>query len=210
MNQDKALLGLELRLLIARHGKARVSEVLSSIEDIDLPTLDSDVKTYEEGRARRRRGRPRSGKSVDEMIREINPENPDAERLVRKIALAYEDRRFLPGLREVKRFLESRRISAERFRSRADALPAVIRVLAEASAGELAALDEKNEARGGDLGIIARQILGRGSSPGARSDPDPAQPDQSRRSSSGGTSEVLARTDRRPGLAEKGSVHRSA
>ena len=76
MNQDKALLGLELRLLIARHGKARVSEVLSSIEDVDIPALDSDVKTYEEGRPRRRTARPRPRKSVDEMIREANPENP--------------------------------------------------------------------------------------------------------------------------------------
>ena len=168
MNQDKALLGLELRLLIARHGKARVSEVLSSIEDVDLPALDSDVKTYEEGRPRRRTARPRPRKSVDEMIREANPENPDAERLVRKLALAYEDKRFLPGLREVKRFLESRRISAEKFRSRADALPAVIRVLARADPDELAALDERNDARGGDLGIIARQILGHRSGSGPR------------------------------------------
>ena len=168
MNQDKALLGLELRLLIARHGKARVSEVLSSIEDVDLPALDSDVKTYEEGKLRRRATRPRPRKNVDEMIREASPENPDAERLVRKLALAYEDKRFLPGLREVKRFLEFRRISAEKFRSRADALPAVIRVLARAAPNELAALDERNDTRGGDLGIIAGQILGHRSGSGAR------------------------------------------
>ena len=159
MNPDKDLLGIELRLLIARHGRTRVSEVLSSIEDDDLATLDSDVKAYE-GRTRKSRVQPRPRKSIDEMIREAHPENPRAEGLIRKLALAYEDRQFLPELREVKRFLESRRTLAARFRSRADALPAVVRVLAQTGPEELATLDEQRETRGGDLGIIANQILG--------------------------------------------------
>ena len=142
MNPDKGLLGLELRLLIARHGKARVSEVLSSIGDTNLATLDSDVKAYE-GRTRRSKARSRSRKSIDEMIREANLENPDTERFVRKLALAYEDRQFLPELREAKRFLESRRTSVEKFRSRADALPAVVKVLAQTEPDELATLVER-------------------------------------------------------------------
>lgn len=159
MNQDKDLLGLELRLLIARHGKARINEALSSMEDVNLATLDADVKAYE---GRRNKVRPRPRKSIDEMIQEANPENPDAEHLIRKLALAYEDRRFLPELREVKRFLESPRTSAAKFRSRADALPAVIKVLAQTGFDELTTLDEREGTRGGDLGIIANQILGRG------------------------------------------------
>ena len=68
------------------------------MEGADLATLDVDVKAYE-GRTRRNRARPRPRKSIDEMIQETNPENPDAEHLARKLALAYEDRRFLPELR---------------------------------------------------------------------------------------------------------------
>ena len=167
MNQDKDLLGLELRLLIARHGKARINEALSSMEDVGLATLDADVKAYE-GRTRKSRARPRPRKSIDEMIQETNPESPDAEHLVRKLAFAYEDRRFLPEFREVKRFLESRRTSAAKFRSRADALPAVIKVLAQTEPDELAMLNERKGTRGGDLGIIANQILGRGNGSSTR------------------------------------------
>ena len=167
MNQNKELLGLEIRLLIARHGKARINEVLSSMEDGGLATLHADVKAYE-GRTRRDRARPRPRKGIDEMIQETNLENPDAEHLIRKLALAYEDRRFLPELREAKRFLESRRTSAAKFRSRADALPAIIKVLAQTDLDELATLDERKRARGGDLGIIANQILGRGNGSGTR------------------------------------------
>ena len=167
MNQDKDLLGLELRLLIARHGKARINEALSSMEDVNLATLDADVKAYE-GRTRRNKVRPRPRKSIDEMIQEANPENSDAEYLIRKLVRAYEDRRFLPELREIKRFLESRRTSAVKFRSRTDALPAVIKALAQAEPDELATLDERKGTRGGDLGIIANQILGRGNGSSTR------------------------------------------
>lgn len=208
MNQDKALLGLELRLLIARHGKARVSEVLSSIEDVDFAALDSDVKAYEEGNTKRRKTRPR--KSIDEMIQEASPENDDAERLIQKLALAYEDRRFLPGLRDVKHFLESRRTSAEKFRSRGNALSAVIRVLAKADPEELADLNEKNEARGGDLGIIAAQILGHGSGSGARARPRPDQPAQDEPSTSGGRNEMPSSSDHESTSAERAPVHESA
>ena len=167
MNQNKELLGLEIRLLIARHGKARINEVLSSMEDVDLATLDADVKAYE-GRARKSKARPRSRKNIDEMIQETNLENPDAEHLIRKLVLAYEDRQFLPEFRDVKRFLDSRRTLDVKFRSRADALPAVIQVLAQTELDELAMLDERRRARGGDLGIIANQILGRGNGSGTR------------------------------------------
>lgn len=167
MNSDKVLLGLELRLLIARHGKARVSEVLSSIEDVGLAALDSDVRAYE-GRAKRNKARTRPRKGIDEMIREANPEDPGAEHLLRKLVFAYKDRQFLPGLRDVKHFLESRCTSAVKFRSRADALPAVIQVLAQTKLDELATLDEKRRVLGGDLGIIANQILGRGNGSGTR------------------------------------------
>ena len=87
---------------------------------------------------------------------------------VGKTTVAYEDRQFLPGLREVKRFLESQRTSAAKFRSSADALPAVIKVLVQAEPDELATLDERKRTRGGDPGIIANQILGRGNGPSIR------------------------------------------
>lgn len=208
MNQDKALLGLELRLLIARHGRARVSEVLSTIEDVDFAALDSDVKAYVGGRARKRKTRPR--KSIDEMIREANPDSGDAGRLIQKLALAYEDRRFLPELRDVKHFLQSRYTSAEKFRSRTDALPAVIKVLAKADHGELAELDERNEARGGDLGIITAQILGRSGSSSPRAHPRPDQPAQDGPSTSGGRNEMPSSSDHEPTPAERAPVHESA
>lgn len=167
MSRNETLLDLELRLLIARHGKTRVSEVLSAIGDVDLAVIDSGIKAYEE-KAKRNKTQRRRRKSIEQMVRNANPESLDAERLIAKLARAYEDREFLPALREAKYFLESRGVPVAKFRSRADALPAVLRVLAQTRLDDLQVLDENRRVHGSDLGIITDQILGRGNDSGRR------------------------------------------
>ena len=161
MSQVKTLLDLELRLLIAQHGKTQVSEALSAIGEVDLTGIDSEIKAYED-KAKRKNTQPRSRKSIEEMVQDANPDSLDAKRLIEQLARRYENKEFLPELREVKRFLESRHVPVARFRSRADALPTVLRLLAQSTLDDLQALDEKKRARGSDLGIITDQILGRG------------------------------------------------
>lgn len=161
MNQAKTFLDLELRLLIAQHGKTRVSKALSAIEKVDLTEIDSEVKAYED-KAKRKNAPRRSRKSIEEMVQDANPDSPEAKRLIEKLAHAYEYKEFLSELREVKRFLESRGIPVAQFRSRADAFPTVLRLLAQSTLEDLQGLDEKKRARGSDLGIITDQILGRG------------------------------------------------
>ena len=159
MNRDETLLDLELRLLVARHGKAQIAKTLSAIGDVDVTLVDSGVKAYEDN-AGRNRARRRPRKSVEDMMRGISLEDPDTAVLVERLARAYEEKDFLPEFRDVRRFLESRRISTAKLRSRADALPTVVRELARFSLDELQTLDERRLDRGSDLGIIADQILG--------------------------------------------------
>ena len=93
------------------------------------------------------------------MMREANP-RPAARGLVEKLAHAYEKRDFLPELRDVRRFLESRGVSVSTLRSRSDALLTVLRVLAQQELDELTALDKGRSGGGSDLGVITDQILG--------------------------------------------------
>lgn len=160
MSQDNTLLDLELRLLVARHGKARVSEALSAIVDVDLAAIDAGIKEY--GDASKRSKAPRRpGKSVEDMLRNLNGNDPETRPFIEKLARAYGNREFLPELRDVRYFLQARRIPAERFRSRTDAFPVLLHVLAECRLDELQALDEERRTRRSDLGIIADQILGK-------------------------------------------------
>ena len=160
MNQDKDLLKLNLSLLVAQYGKTRVSEALSAIEDVTLTAIRDEISTFGK-RARTRTAQRRPRKSIEEMIREAKPDSPQAESIIERLARAYESKEFLPELREVKRFLDSRSISPTKLRSRADALPAVVGVLAQCGLEELHSLDRRRRTQGSDLGVITDQILGR-------------------------------------------------
>ena len=165
MSRDTTLLDLELRLLIVRHGRAQVSEALSAIDEVDLDAIDSGIKVYEDNTWKNKpQRRPR--KSIEEMMRDVKPDSVDAERLIRKLVIAYENKEFLPQFRDVRRFLESRRIQVEKFRSRAAALPVVLSVLAELQTDHLQELDANRLVGESDLGIISDQILGRASDSG--------------------------------------------
>ncbi len=158
MARDKELLQLELRLLVARYGKAEVADGLATIEGVDRAALDNDIGGYAKKKAKTR-ARRHQQKSVEEMVRLANPP-PAVRDLVEKLAHAFQGREFLPQFRDVRRFLESRRITVSKFRSRADAFPTLLRVLSEQDVDELTALYERLAGSGSDLGIITDQILG--------------------------------------------------
>ena len=159
MSRESTLLDLELRLLIARHGKARVSAALSAIGDVDLDVLDTGIREYED-ESRNRTSHRRASKSIEEMVQDSNPNGAAAKRYMERLAHAYQDKEFLPELRAVKRFLQSRGVQTEKLRSRSDALSTVLRVLAECELEDLQALNEEKEMRGSDLGMLTDQILG--------------------------------------------------
>ena len=162
MDQDKTFLDLNLRLLVAQYGKVRVSEALSAIDigDVAPTEIWNGIVTFEE-RSKTRTVRRRAKKSIEEIIRDAKPDNTEAESIIEGLARAYENREFLSELRDVRRFLDSRSTSPTKLRSRADALPMVVGMLARCELDELRSLDRKRQTRRSDLGIITDQILGR-------------------------------------------------
>lgn len=159
MNRDSRLLELELRLLIARHGKTRVAEALSAIEDVDVAVLDEWIKDYR-SKTKGKRTERRPSRNIEKMIQATNLDDLEARRLVERLAFAYQNREFLPELREVKRFLEWRGVAGAKLRSRADAFPKVVRVLADCKLDELQTLNEEKGRHESDLGVLTEQILG--------------------------------------------------
>lgn len=184
MNQSETFLDLELRLLVARHGKDRVAKTLSEIEGVDYAAsevrrytkrgnewvltaddsayraaIEAGVSAYENS-AKRNRAKRQLKVSIEDMVREVSPSNPDVARLLEKLARAYEKREFLPELREVRRFLTARGRPTTRVLSRRTVLPTVLQVLAQCSMDELKAFDAEKRRGRSDLGIITDQILG--------------------------------------------------
>ena len=97
MSRNTSLLDLELRLLVVRHGKAQVNEALSAIDEVDLGDIDSGLKVYENN-TRKSKSQLQPRKSIEEMMRDLKPDSLDAERVIRRLAQAYENKEFLPEL----------------------------------------------------------------------------------------------------------------
>ena len=167
MNPNTHYLDLHLRVLTAQYGKKQVSEALSAIGDVDTGTVrnaihdmagEAAVRPKKADVAKKARRRPR--KSAADVVREAELDDPEAKGVVERLACAYEDKRFLPGLRDVREFLESKFVPSAKLRSRPAALPAVVNVLSKCSLDELHSLDRTAMNRGGEMGIIADYLLG--------------------------------------------------
>ena len=90
--------------------------------------------------------------------------DPDIRPVMEQIALAYEAREILPEPWRVKDFLESEGIDRAKVRSRAEALPKVVAVLAGKAPARLETLLRRwpKHAQQGDLAMMAEAILGPG------------------------------------------------
>ena len=148
---------LRAKLLVAEYGLKRVIAALAQAEGAELEAIEREVDALRKKKPANRR---RRRKTLAELLVELKL-GAEAHALVKDIGSAYENKRYLGELWRVKRFLASHGVEADKLRSRAAALPVVVGLLCEMPVSELTEIAaESKERAGGDLGIIADQILG--------------------------------------------------
>ena len=151
----------QVRSLLARYGRKQVLEALANAEATEAPkrraagTARARPKNSPAGRT----GRPR--KTPLEVV-EAARVAPEVRPVIERIALAYEAKEILPEPWRVKHFLAQEGLDPDRVRSRADALPKVVDVLAKKPRERLETIFEgwRKHAEIGDLGMLAEAILG--------------------------------------------------
>ena len=150
-------LGLWTKLLIAEYGRDRVIAALAEIESVGYDEIERELQAHKRRKIGRRHKRPTT---LSELLKNSNLD-PKTLSLVKQVGCAYENKKYLPELWQVKRFLDSHGIETRNIRSRVAALPLIVKTLSNLADDELAdlAAGSSKSARG-DLGIIADQILG--------------------------------------------------
>ena len=149
-------LALRTKLLVAEYGRKQVMAALAQVENVKFADIEREVDAVREKKS----GRRRRSKTLDDLLEEAELD-PQTLLLVKRIARAYENKRYLPELWRVRRFLESHGVDASKLRSRAAAFPLVVDVLGGLSVSELTEMEVgSRESAKGDLGIFAEQILG--------------------------------------------------
>ena len=158
-------LDLEIRLLLLRYGRRRVIESLASGADESVEALERQISELES----KKKTPPRSKKPTPpELVAAACEDRPGVEGQVRNLIASYENRTFLPRLREVERFLDHTGVRHSKLKSRVAALPKVIQALAGMSESQLKELLEvAAHDKGSDFALLANEIMRR-DRPGGR------------------------------------------
>jgi hypothetical protein len=163
------LLEIDVRLLVLRYGRTKVLRTLARLGEQTLEDLENQLLAAE---AKPQAKRPRP--SARDVLASECHEHPDIAEPLRFLAVAFENRTFLPHLRDVRRFLDRMGSSSGKLKSRVAAAPTVIRTLAKLQPEDLARLAVSDQVPGeSDYSLLARAIMG--SSRGEPSDPSQSE-----------------------------------
>lgn len=153
-------LDYEIALLLAKYGRGAVERALAHRVNMTVEELESTLQALPE---RNNARRARKKFSLSEVVEQFAKEYPQKAIALRDLAGRFENRRFLSELREVKRFFEQHGRQPATFKSRVDAGPTLLALLAQLDLIELEALlHEERDNSYSSLGLISDQILGKG------------------------------------------------
>ncbi len=146
----------EVALLLAKYGKDAVLHALAGKMQLSHEELESLLKQLP---SRKPRGRSRDRTPMD-SIDEIIRAHPAKAKCLRALNARFQNRTFLPELRDVRRFFEQHSRSLGSSKSRAESFRPLFNLLAELELPELDSLCQ-SEPNGefSSLGVISDQIL---------------------------------------------------
>ena len=153
------LLKLEVRLLLLRHGRKKLVQTLAALGEQTAEQVESELRAAEERKPSKKRKVP----SVSDAVANACRERPDAVELLQLLATRYENRTFLPQLKDVQRFLDRSGVPHKTLRSRSAAGQHVITALCRLSIEELRQLAARSSSPKGDsdYALLAREIIGK-------------------------------------------------
>jgi hypothetical protein len=165
------LLDLELRLLLARHGRDRVIAALARVSDTSPEEIEETLREFERSTSRRR---VKPQKTVRAILADLKIPSKKIFDLVSEAAGLLEAKVIFPNRREVIAFLRKHGIDRSGAKSRREALPQVLRILSSLDEPQLREVLETASRSGeSDYALLANKILGKTQSGTKR----PAEPD---------------------------------
>ncbi len=159
MMSASLFLDYEVALLLAKYGKTALLKALAEKINTTPDQLESILQSPPtQSGATPSRKKP----SASNIVEALAQEHPDKAQFLRVLQTRFENRSFLPELRDVKRFFEQRHRALGTAKSRVDAFPRLAKLLAELESAELSALCQSQSQSGySSLGIISDEILRR-------------------------------------------------
>ncbi|MDQ1639779.1 MAG: hypothetical protein QOF62_3118 [Pyrinomonadaceae bacterium] len=163
MSTDE-ILELELSLLFVKYGERKVLRSLAKVNglgDTELKTKLKRTRQLERKPSTKKR-KQLSSKIVDETIDEIISEAPQKSHLLKLLYSRFQNKSFLPELRDIKRLFNRHSLESKHLKSRNASVPRIFRLLATLDEKELEELSQEQDKRTySSLGIISAEIMRR-------------------------------------------------
>ncbi len=151
------LLDYEIALLLAKHGEKRVITSLARRLGALPDELERKLNELNEVKPRTSSRKP---VDVSRAVQSIVAEYPEKASSLRTLFTRFQNKTFLPELKDVRRFFDRHSHALGRVKSRTEIGPRLFRLLAGLDSKELATLCEADQQREySSLGIISDEIM---------------------------------------------------
>jgi hypothetical protein len=155
------LIDIDVRLLVLRYGRTKVLQALAHQGEQTFEDLERQLQQIAQ-KPKPKRAQP----AIMDLVASQAQERPEIAEPLRAIAVRFENRTFLPQLRDVQRFLDRSGVTHGKLKSRAAAAPLLIRALTTLPPDDLARLIAPDQAgNDSDYALLARAIMGTSKSP---------------------------------------------
>jgi len=151
------ILNIEIRLLIVKYGYKNILEALCKTKGTSIDEIESSIASLEKTNAMRK---PTMKKSAIEVAEDVIS-GAEHYASLHGLAIKYQNREFLPELKDVRRFLERSGIKSSKLKSRLSSTKKLFEFLRGLSKQELESLlteiPEKGESA---FSALANEIIG--------------------------------------------------
>ncbi|UOK37216.1 hypothetical protein MJP36_22355 [Pseudomonas palleroniana] len=156
------MLDLEVSLLLLKYGKQRVLQSVARREGVPDIVIERELKLglFSKVSSDKRRAAPSKPFSIDSIV----TDNSEKSLILRDLNAKFENRRFLPEFKDVKRFYERYGGRSALLKSRAASQTGLFKMLSNFELSELKKLTVEPPAQNefSDLGLISDEILRHG------------------------------------------------
>jgi hypothetical protein len=154
------LLDIDVKLLLLRYGREEVLAALSRIGDQTPVELEKQLQSRVNNNSM---GRKKAhAPSLSELAALVCRDRADIFEPLQALVIAFKNRSFLPGMRDVQRFLDAGSVSNSKYKSRAAAGRDLIRALSTLPKEELTSLLPRDTPAGeSDFARLSRAIMGK-------------------------------------------------
>ncbi|MFZ0509516.1 MAG: hypothetical protein WAM29_15945 [Methylocella sp.] len=148
-----------MRLVVLRHGRQNVLAAIARLVEQSPEQLEQQLQALGQKQTPSRRKGPKP--SLVELAASECRDRAEIMEPIRALAVAFDNRSFLPNLRDVARFLDRFGAPSQKLKSRAVAGPVVIRALCKLPMAELTNLAARDAlGRESDYALLTRAIMG--------------------------------------------------